>query len=96
MAPITNGATKPGAEQATAGASKDDDPKNFWNRYEYTRYGDNVKNQLIEVQSHLSTWRARHAKDLRSALTLARTSSLATTALSRHTKNMLQRTSRSA
>lgn len=96
MAPITNGAAKPGAEQVTAGASTGDDAKNLWNRYEYARYGDNIKNELIEVQSHPPTWRARRAKVIGCALTLSRTSSLATATLSRRTKNMWQRTSRSA
>jgi hypothetical protein len=87
MAPITNGAAKPGAEQATTDASTDD-TKNLWNRYEYARYGDNIKNELIEVRSHPPTWRARRAKVIGCALTLSRTSSLAIATLPRRTKNM--------
>ena len=95
MAPITNGVVNHGAEQATAGASTGDDSKSFRNRYEYTRYSDNVKNRLIEVRSH-PTWRALCTQDIGSALILSRTSSLAATALPKLTKITLQHTSKSA
>jgi hypothetical protein len=51
MAPTTNGAMQNGAEHTTAGTPAEDDAKNLWNRYEYTRFGDNMKNELIEVRS---------------------------------------------
>lgn len=52
MALTTNGITKNGIEKATASALGTEDAKTLWNRYEYTRFGDNVKNELIEVPSH--------------------------------------------
>ena len=67
MAPATNGATQNGGDHTTAGAPAEDDAKNLWNRYEYTRFGDNMKNELIEVRSELPTWRARCNQDLRRA-----------------------------
>jgi hypothetical protein len=52
---MTNGATQNGGDRdhTTASAPTEDDAKNLWNRYEYTRFGDNMKNELIEVRSDL-------------------------------------------
>ena len=71
MAAMTNGTSQHGAQHAAAGATGgDDDVKALRNRYEYTRYGDNLKNELIEVRFHPPTWRERHAEHAERALTL--------------------------
>lgn len=61
MAPGANGSANTGSSDTvtvTGGANGDIDVSGFWTRYESVKYGDVMKNVLIEVSRSISTLRA--------------------------------------
>ena len=49
-----NGNAHTSPQNATAGAPDENHVSNFWSRYEHAKYGDVMKNVLIEVLRNLS------------------------------------------